>query len=205
MNKYDILLSSIQKLEILGYQYCRLHHDHEYYNTCLLELVAKRAEISEGEFRSREQVYRKQMRKIDSKVNEIKTEIINQMIFRRIEIDEAKKCLRSLKKDARREKRLQKKAEISKEESNQVIGALKQYEKELAARCERIQGAVKRVEALMKNPYKGSAREQKVRAGSSAKRASQRPGFAAALVPPNRIFRSIANVALSSVKFLNLI
>jgi hypothetical protein len=204
MNKYDTL-SSIQKLEILGYQYWRFHHDHENYNTCLLELVTKKAEIPEEEFRSREQVYRKQMRKIDSRVSEIKTEIINQMMFRKIEIDEAKKRLRSLKKATRREKTLQRKAEISKEESNQVIGALKQHEKELAARCERIQGAVNKVEALMKDPYKGSPREEKVRAGSSAKRASQKPGFRKALLPPNKIFRPIAHVALSTVKFLNLI
>lgn len=197
--------SSIKKLEILGYRYWRLHHDHENYNTCLLDLIAKKAEIPEKEFRSREQVYRKQMRRIDSRVSEIRTEITNQMMFRKIEIDEAKKYLRSLKKATRRERTLQKKAEISKEESNQVIEALKQHEKELAARCERIQGAVKKVEALMKDPYKGSPREEKVRAGSGAKQASQKIGFPAALLPSNKIFRPIANVALSTVKFLNLI
>ena len=204
MNKH-YTLSSIQKLEILGYQYWRLHHDHENYNTCLLELVARKAEIPKEEFRSREQVYRKQMRRIDSRVSEIKIEIINQMMFRKIEIDETKKHLRSVKKATRREKTLRKKAEISKEESNQVIGALKQSEKELAARCERIQGALKKVEALMKDPYKGSPREEKVRAGSSSKRSSQKPGFPSALFPPNRIFRPIANVALSTVKFLHLV
>ena len=204
MNKYDTL-SSIQRLEILGYQYWRLHHDHENYNTSLLELLARKAEIPKDEFRSREQVYRKQMRKIDSRVSEIKTEIINQMMFRKIEINEAKKRLRSVKKATRREKTRQRKARISKEESNQVIGALKQYEKELAARCERIEGALKKVEALMKDPYRGSPREEKVRAGSSAKRASQKSGFPAALMPPNKILRPIANVAMSTVKFLHLV
>ncbi len=204
MNKYNTL-SSIQRLEILGYQYWRLHYDHENYNTCLLHLLANKAEIPEQEFRSREQVYRKQMLKIDSRVSEIKTEIINQMMFRKIEIDEAKKRLRSLKKEARRERILQKKAEISKEEANQVIGALKRHEKELAARCERIQGALKKVEELMKDPYKGSPREAKVRAGSNAKRASRKPKFAAVLLPPNKILRSVANVALTTVKFLHLI
>ena len=204
MKKYDTL-SSIQRLEILGHQYWRLHHDHEHYNTCLLDLVAKRSEIPEEEFRSQEQVYRKQMREIDSRVSEIKTEIINQMMFRKIEFNEAKKRLRALKKDARRERALQKKAEISKEEANQVIGALKRHEQELAARCERIQGALKKVEELMEDPYRGSPREEKVRAGSNAKRASRKPRFPAALLPPNKIFRPIANVALSTVKFLHLI
>ena len=204
MNKYDIL-PSIQKLEILGYQYRQLHSDHENYNTCLLDLVAKKDEIPEEEFRSRDLVYRKQMRRIDSKVIEIKTEITNQMMFRKIEINEAKKHLRSLQKAARREKTLQKKAEVSKEESNQVIEALKVHEKELAARCERIQGALKTVEEFMKDPYKGSPRERKVTAGLSARRSSKKFRFASALFQPKNIFRPIANVAFSTVKFLNLI
>ena len=204
MNKYNIL-PSIQKLEILGYQYRQLHSDHDNYNTCLLDLVAQKDEISEEEFRSQELVYRKQMRRIDSKVIEIKTEITNQMMFRKIEINEAKKHLRSLQKAARREKTLQKKAEVSKEESNQVIEALKVHEKELTARCERIQGALKTVEELMKDPYKGSARERKVTAGSSARRSSKKFRFAGALFQPKNIFRPIANVAFSTVKFLNLI
>jgi hypothetical protein len=204
MNKYDILFS-VQKLEILGYQYWRLHRDHENYNTCLLDLVAEKGEMPEEEFRSREQGYRKQMRRIDSKVSEIETEITNQMMFRRIEFDEAKKGLRSLKKTVRREKALQKKAGIPKEESKQVIEALKQHEKELAAKCMRIQGALEKIEALMKDPYQGSRREPKVKAGSSAKPPSQRAGFPATLLPPANIFRPIANIALSTVKFLNLI
>ena len=204
MHKHDIL-PSIQKLEILGRQYRQLHSDHENYNTCLLDLVAKKDEIPEGEFRSRELVYRKQMRRIDSKVLEIKTEITNQMMFRRIEINEAKKHLRSLQKAARREKTLQKKAQVSQEESNQVIEALKVHERELAARCERIQGALKTVEELMKDPYKGSPRERKVTAGSSTQRSSKKIRFASVLFPPKNIFRPIANVAFSTVKFLNLI
>ncbi len=204
MNKYA-RLSSIQKLEVLGDQYRRLHHDHDNYNTCLLDLVARKSEIPEEEFRSREQAYRKQMRRIDSKVNEIRTEITNQMMFRRIEIDEAKKLLRSIKKAARREETLKKKAEISQEESKQVIEALRRHEKELAARCMRIQGALRTVEGIMNDPYRGSRREHWVSAGSSAKRTSQKTGFPAVLLPPTHIFRSIANVALSTVKFLNLI